>query len=260
MLALPKAVLAQLFEQLVEAVAQRLLVLLQGARALLLALLTLLTLLTAALPVLLLAAPVGAVAQVLLLADHVAQLIERRRHLIVVAAAVGRGHLQIFHHLLELGQKLLGGVARAAARHVLQPVEHVLQIALGHDARIGIERTRRLTVIALLLRQRLHVAVHRLAQLVHQLLDFLIAGAVRQRLAQRLLGVAQRGLRIGHVAVLDVDRHRPQPLGDVAQCIVIVGMHERPVDRAQSQIGAGVGREFVRRERQRVERREHDRL
>ena len=204
--------------------------------------------------------PVGAVAQILLLADHVAEFVERRRHLIVVAAAVGRGHLQIIHHLLELGQKLLCGVTRAAARHVLEPVEHVLQIALAQHPRIRIERAIALRIVAQLLRQRLHVAVHRLAQLVHQLLDFLIAGAVLQRLAQRVLGVAQRGLRVGHVAVFDVDRHRPQPLGDIAQRIVVVGAHQLPVDRAQPQIGAGVRHEFVRRKRERIERGEHERF
>ena len=199
----------------------------------------------------------GAVAQILLLADHVAELVELGHHVIVVAVvAVRRRHLQIFHHLLELGQELLGGVARAAARHVLQPVEHVFQIALAQHLGIAIERVR-FAVVAQLLRQRLHEAVHGGAQLIHELLDFLVAGVALERIAQRLLGIAQRGLRVGHVAVLDVDGHRPQPADHVAQIVVGLGVHQQLGDRAQPEIDAGLGVEFVRRQSERIERGEH---
>jgi hypothetical protein len=56
---------------------------------------------------------------------------------------------------------------------------------------------------------RLHEAVHGRAQLVHQLLELLVAGAAVERVAQRLLGVAQGRLGIGNIAVLEADRHRP---------------------------------------------------
>jgi len=61
-----------------------------------------------------------------------------------------------------------------------------------------------------------HEIVERRAQILGQLLDLFIAGAALQRLAQRLLGVAQRRLRVGNVAVLKADRHRPQPPDDFA--------------------------------------------
>ena len=86
-----------------------------------------------------------------------------------------------------------------------------------------------------------------------------VAGAAFERLAQRLLGVAQGGLRVGNVAVLDADRHRPQPRRHVAQIVVGLGAHQRPEDRAQSEINAGVGREFFRRHGQRIERGEDER-
>ncbi len=138
LLALPvlaKAAVLELFEQLLEPVAQRLLVLLQvvwrsrpAAGPALLSLLAAL----AVLPALVLALAERAVAQVLLLADHVAELVELRHHVVhVVAVLVRRRHLQIFHHLLELLQKLLRRVLGAVARQVLEAIEHALQIPLA---------------------------------------------------------------------------------------------------------------------------------
>ena len=101
---------------------------------------------------------------------------------------------------------------------------------------------------------RLQEAVHSGAQLIHELLDFLVAGAAFERLPQRLLGAAQTGLRVRDVAVLDADRHLPEPLGDFAQIVVGLGANERPEDRAQPKIDAGVWRKFFRRHRQGVER------
>ena len=46
---------------------------------------------------------VGLVAQLLLLADHVAEFVQRLLHL-VVAALAGLRHLQVLQHLLELLQ------------------------------------------------------------------------------------------------------------------------------------------------------------
>src|SRR5690242_4109486 len=117
---LAKTLLLELLHQLAEPVAQRLLVLLQVAVAplallSLLALLPLLALLTllallALLPTLaaLLAALVLAflerlVAQLLLLADHVAKLVERRHHVVVIVAVLaGLPHLQVAQEIVEL--------------------------------------------------------------------------------------------------------------------------------------------------------------
>src|SRR5204862_7058052 len=90
-LVLAEPFLAHLLEQLAEAIAQRLLVLAQIAELILVALLALLTLLAllaaltllAALAALILTLAEGAVAQLLLLADHVAELVEHRHHVVV---------------------------------------------------------------------------------------------------------------------------------------------------------------------------------
>ena len=95
----------------------------QVAHGVLVALLTLLALLAAlaalAVAALILALLEGAVAQLLLLADHVAELVERRHH-VVVAVAVhllpGPRHLQVFQHRLQLLEQLAGGVLGAGAR------------------------------------------------------------------------------------------------------------------------------------------------
>ena len=60
----------------------------------------------------------------------------------------------------------------------------------------------KLLAVLLLLGHRLHEAIHRRAQLIHELLDLVVAGAAIERLLQRILGVAQRVLRIGNIAVL----------------------------------------------------------
>ncbi len=62
------------------------------------------------------------------------------------------------------------------------------------------------------------------------------------------------GLGVGNVAVLDADRHLPQPRGHLAQIVVGLGAHQRPEDRAQPEIDAGVGRELFRRHGERIER------
>ena len=209
----------------------------------------------AVLPALVLALAESAVAQFLLLADHVAELVELRHHVVhVVAVLVRRRHLQIFHHLLKLLQKLLRRVPGAVARHVLETIEHALQIALAQRPRIAIERAGELLTISHLFLHRLQEAIHRGAQLIHELLDFLVGSAAFERLPQRLLGAAQIGLRVGDIAVLDADRHLPKPLGHFTQIVVGLGANERPEDRTEPQIDAGVRGEFLRRQRQRVER------
>ena len=234
-LILPKPALLQLFQQLLQLIAQRLLILPQFAEliliALLLALLTLLAVLAAlaALAALILALPEGAVAQLLLLADHVAEFVERRHHVVVavVHVAARPRHLQVFQHLLQLIEQLPRGVLGAGARQLLEPVEHALEVLRAQHARIGIDAARLLLrILAHLLGQRLQELVERGAQFVGQLLDLFVAGAAFERLTQRLLRRAQLRFGVGDVAVLDLRRHRPQPLHDFAQMIVGLGLRQ----------------------------------
>ena len=107
-LARTHAALGELFLQFLQAVAQALLVLLQVAHVLL-------ALLAAhAIAPRILALLVGLVAQLLLLADHVAELVQRLLH-VVVAALAGLRHLQVFQHLLQLFEQLLCRILVAGA-------------------------------------------------------------------------------------------------------------------------------------------------
>src|SRR5258708_9520113 len=110
-LALSHAALGKLLLQFVEPVAQALLVLLQIAHALI-------ALLAAhAIAPRILALLEGLVAQLLLLADHVAKFVERLLH--VAVGLSGLRHLKIFQHLLQLLEQLPGGVLVARARQAL---------------------------------------------------------------------------------------------------------------------------------------------
>src|ERR1700721_2662442 len=106
-LALPHAALGKLFLQFLEPIAQALLILLQVAHALVA---------LAALPVAprILALFEGLVAQLLLLADHVAEVIQRLLHVAVAGLARLR-HLQVFQHLLQLIEQLFGRILAAGA-------------------------------------------------------------------------------------------------------------------------------------------------
>src|ERR1700730_1902106 len=262
--------LAHLFHQLVELVAQRLLVLPQLAELVRIALLILLALLTAlatlsalALLIALLVLPLleGLVAQVLLLADHVAKLVQRRHVVIAVVALLRLRHLQVFEHLLQLFEQFLGRVLGAGACKLLHPVDHVFQILRPQHAGILVELALRLLrVLTHLLGERLHELVERRAQIFGELLDFLVGRATLQRLTQGFLCLARRGLGVGKLAVLDHARHAPQPRHDVAQLVVGLRIREQEVNRAQAEILRDLRHETCRRDRERIERRHHVRL
>src|SRR6516165_10330152 len=120
---LAKAATLEFLHQFVEPVAQRLLALPQIAKGIAVGLrvpefalaTAALTLLLALLLALLLSLLESAVAQLLLLADHLAQLVERRHHVIVALVHVRHAHLQVLHQFLQLLQKLARGVLGAAA-------------------------------------------------------------------------------------------------------------------------------------------------
>src|SRR3984957_9634620 len=120
LLALPEAALGKLLLQFLQPVAQALLVLLQIAHALV-ALLA-----AGAVAPRILALLEGLVAQLLLLADHVAEFVQRLLH-VAVAGLSGLRHLQVFQHFLQLFEQLLGGFLVAGARQPLHPLDHVVE-------------------------------------------------------------------------------------------------------------------------------------
>jgi len=152
-LLLAETALVELFDQLVELIAQRLLLLRKVAHAVLVALLALLTLLTALaaltllpalLPTLILTLLERTVAQLLLPPDHIAQLIELVHHVVVAVPALhlaGLRHLQVVEHRLQLLQELTRGILGSGTGHLLEPIDHVLEILRPQLAGVGIERT-----------------------------------------------------------------------------------------------------------------------
>ena len=137
---LAKAALAQLLQQLVQSIFQPLLVLTQIAH-LTIALAGLLSPLTIAPAVLTLAE--GLVAQLLLLANDVAQFVKRRHHVVVaVIAAGGAGprRLQVFEHRLQFFKQPSCSILVAGASEVLEPIQHAFEILLAERTRIAVER------------------------------------------------------------------------------------------------------------------------
>ena len=216
----------------------------------LLAALTALALL-AALAALVLALLEGAVAQLLLAADHVAELVELAHHVVVaVLHLAGPRHLQVLEHRLQFLQHLPGGVLGAGACHLLQAVDHVLEILRADLARIGIERTGELFRIAPhLLGQRLQELVERGAQIVGELLELFVGGAALQRLAQRFLRRAQRRFGIGDVAVFELHRHVPHARRPRRATGRRSWRARAAKDRAQAEIDVALDIELLRRHR-----------
>src|SRR3984885_287400 len=211
---LSQAAFGKFLLQFLEPVAQALLILLQIAHAL--------VALLAARPVAprILALLEGLVAQLLLFPDHVAEFVQRLLH-VLVAGLAGLRHLQVFQHLLQLLEQLLGGVLVAGARQPLHALDHVVEVLLAHHPGIGIERPcQGLRIVAHLLGELAHEIIQRRAQIVGELLNLLVAGAAFQRLLERVLGRAQRLVDIGDVAVFDGDRERPQAGDNFAQRVV----------------------------------------
>ena len=144
-----------------------------------------------------------------------------------VVAGVGLRHLQVFQHRLQLLEQALRGLLVAGAGELLQPVEHRLQVLRASVLLLRSSGRASCSGFLLhLLGQRLHELVERGAQVVHQLLELFAAGAALERLAQRLLRGAQVALGLRHVAVFDLRRHLPQPRHHRAQLIVALGAVE----------------------------------
>ena len=105
-----------------------------------------------------------------------------------------------------------------------------------------------------LLRERLDIILHRLAQLFAELVDLVLRGAVAQRLGQTVTCGGQGLARIGAIAVLGVKRHLPQHVGGLNRGGAIGGHGERCPRGAQTRIDAGVWEaRFIRQQRNRVE-------
>ena len=159
----------------------------------------------------------GLVQQLLLALDHLLQL---AHHLLTLLHLAVLRHLQVLEHLLQLRQHLLGRLARAGADHLADRIQHLLQILPLHLHGVGVERHVLGRLLAHLLRLLDH-GVEKLVQgplqLGHQPLQLLVARALLQRLAQRLLELAQLPLGQGQAAVLEMQRGIPKQVEDVLE-------------------------------------------
>ena len=156
----------------------------------------------------------------LLLAPHdLAELVHLLAHLALLAALAAlllAAGLQVVHHLLELRQQLLRLVPVARLRQVLDLVHQLFQVALAQFL-AGLHLIGEVRVLLRALGEFAQEFVHRLAQLLHELVDFLVAGAALERVLQRLLRLAKPLLGGREVALLDAERDFPEIGDDVAQ-------------------------------------------
>ncbi|MGY3106114.1 hypothetical protein ACVWW7_002741 [Bradyrhizobium sp. LM6.9] len=207
---LREAALGELVLQLLQAVAQRLLILLE-VRHRLVALLLAARALTPGVLALL----ESLVAQLLLLADHVAELVQRLLH-VAVAGLPGLRHLEIFHDLRELLEHALGRLAIAFARCLLDLFQELVQVALRDDGTIAIGGLaffrRALVVLELLNRIGLVVQAasglllpETVAGLLHRLFR-----AVEQRVGILILLRRDRSGKASQEEGETGDRHRLQ--------------------------------------------------
>ena len=143
-----------------------------------------------------------------------------------IAAFAALGHLHILKHLLQRIEHFLR-FGHATLLHQLFDLAHHL-VEVGH---------RHFHALAILLGtifarfgifgELLHVVIHRLAQLLHELGDFFVAGTLAHRLRQAFLGLAQPVERVVEVADLQLHRGIPQDLGHL-----VAGFRRECVDRA----------------------------
>ena len=158
---------------------------------------------------------------------------------------------QLFQHALGIFRLALPG-------HLLHAVDHGLQVLRRDRPHVPVVLGVLLRIVALLahhlFRELAEILVHRPPQFLRQARDLIVAGIAVERVAQGVLRLLQRLLRVGHVAFLDLDRHVPEIFGERDQ--VLVGPRRaQPRHRgAQPEIHTGIGRELVRRDHHRVER------
>jgi hypothetical protein len=184
--------------------------------------------------------PEGVVAQVLLIAQRVLKTLHRlltRRLRAVAAFALGDFH--VLQHLLQRVQHLLRFGHAAFLHQLLDPAQHLLEVGhrhLGALALVGLVGVvARLRVLGKLA----HVIVHRLAQLLHELCDFLVAGALPHGLAQAFLRLAEPFQRVVEIAFFQEQRGVPEDFGHLVARVLgnAVDARFQPPDRgAQLQI------------------------
>src|SRR5262249_34545767 len=150
-----------------------------------------------ALPTLALAALLaeGVVKQLLLTAKQVAKFVHHLAETLALALVGHAARLQPIQQVAQLAQHLLGHVAVAGARHVLEVAEQLLDVLRRHELAVAIQ-TLRGGLVLRLLGELLQELCQRLPQLLHELLDLFVGCALLQSLRQPLLGSTQGPLGV----------------------------------------------------------------
>ena len=102
-----------------------------------------------------------------------------------------------------------------------------------------------------------HVFAHRLAQLLHQLCDFLIGGAVLNGVLEALLCAGETFGGVRKVAVFKSNRRLPEEIDDGFRLLFQTPVFERIAEAAHrhagGEIGGGVVEDLVRLDHHRFE-------
>ena len=154
------------------------------------------------------------ISEVLLIAQRVLQTLHR-----LLAGAAGAiatfaalGHLHILKHLLQRIEHRLRLGHAALLHQLFDLAHHFVEVSHRHFHALAILIGAILAGFGIL-GELLHVVIHRLAQLLHQLGNLGVAGTLAHRLGQAFLGLAQPFQRVIQIADLKGHCGIPQDLG-----------------------------------------------
>ena len=155
---------------------------------------------------------------------------------------------QIVHHALHFGEQLPGSVLGARLRQILDLVHHPFQVTLTqHSCHFVLaKRILRHRVLQRFLGKLAHELVHRLPQLLHQPVDFLVARAILKRITQPFLCLAQPALGFRQIPELDSKGNLPHEIKRIAQPVIVPGVDDAAPDHRKSGDGGSAVDEFVR--------------
>lgn len=177
------------------------------------------------------------------------------RHALLLGVLLHLARTQAFEHVAQFAEKLLRLVAGPGPGHVLDGVEHLVEVLRGD--RLEVLHVRQFGDVAGVLHPPghfLHELVQRLAQFLHQAGNLLIGRVALERLLQGFLGCAQVPRDVRQVAILDEKRHLPEHVHDRTQRVVVTGQPQPVGGRAQPQVNRRRHIEHIRRQRQQFQR------
>ncbi len=197
------------------------------------------------------------VAQILLVLAHLAELIEPAAHLPRPGVCLARPRdPQVFQDVLQLLQHFLSirGVART--QHLLHLAEHSLQVLGADRTAPAVKRGGIIPAVLVILLggELLQEFIHRGAQIVAELANFILRRVALQGIAQLLFGGAKIAFGLGEIAILDAQRHLPEKIGGFDEITVAMRRIEPIECHPQSKINTCASVEYFRRDHQCLER------